>query len=400
MTIPSQLIRSSGKSVEMNRIYFDNAATTRPAKEALDSMRPYFNEMYGNPSSAYEFGQRSREAIDKARDIIAHTLNARSSEIFFTSGGTESDNWALISAMERAEKKTGHKGHLITTAIEHPAVLNTANYLKDRGFDITIIPVNSLGLVDPDDIKAAIRPDTVLISVMMANNETGTVEPVSEIGRIAHEYGIIFHTDAVQSYGHIPVDVKAMNIDMLSASSHKFNGPMGAGFLYINTMTSMTAFIHGGSQERNRRAGTENVPGIVGTGAAAKFSCENMEAFSKSISEIRDHIVMRVMNEINGAHFNGDKEKRLPGNINFSFEGIDGESLVIALDLMGIDASGGSACSAGSHDPSHVLTAMGLDRTLAAGALRFSLGYENTMEEADRACDALKSCIERLRKNG
>lgn len=381
----------------MERIYYDNAATTRLSDKALASMMPYLTDNFGNASSAYEFGMKSREAIDKSRDTIAKLINARPSEIYFTSGGTESDNWALIRTAEHFEEKTGKKGHIITTAIEHPAILNTCAYLEKRGFEVTYIKPEKSGLIDPRKIKDAIKENTVLISVMLVNNEIGTIEPVAEIGKIAHKNNIIFHTDAVQAFGHLPINVSAMNIDLLSASAHKFNGPLGVGFLYINTGITLPSLIHGGSQERNRRAGTENVPGLVGMAAAAVESVSKINENREKIIKIRDHIIDRVLKVIPDAKLNGNIENRIYSNVNIGFKNIDGESLIIALDMAGLDASSGSACSAMSHDPSHVLTAIGLNSEEAGSAVRFTLGSENTMEESDRAVDILKTCVERLR---
>lgn len=379
----------------MNRIvYLDNAATTRTAPEVVEAMVPYFSELYGNPSSVYSFASQNKDAIVRQREIIADILGAKSNEIYFTAGGTEADNWALKAAAE-AYKNKGN--HIITTKIEHHAILHTGEYLKQRGFEVTYLDVDKDGLVDPADVEAAIRPETILLSVMFANNEIGTIEPIKEIGAIAHEKGILFHTDAVQAFGQIPIDVDECHIDMLSASGHKLNGPKGIGFLYIRKGVKIRSFVHGGAQERKRRAGTENVPGIIGLGTAADRAASTMEARTGKEKELRDYLIDRVLSEIPYTKLNGHREKRLPNNANFSFRFIEGESLLIMLDMKGICASSGSACTSGSLDPSHVLLAIGLPHEIAHGSLRLTLSEETTKEELDYVVDALKEIVAKLR---
>lgn len=375
-------------------IYLDNAATTRVAPEVLESLLPYMAENYGNPSSIYQLGAASRRAVSGAREAVAELIGADAEEIYFTAGGSEADNWALKATAEAY----GNKGrHIITTKIEHHAVLHTCRYLERQGFEITYLDVDRDGLVDPDAVRAAIRPDTILISVMSANNEIGTIEPIAEIGGIARERGIVFHTDAVQAFGQIPIDVKEMKIDMLSASAHKLNGPKGVGCLYIRKGLKIGSFIHGGAQERNRRAGTENVPGIVGFGTAAARAGRIMEEKSGRERELRDYLIARIEKEVPYCRLNGHREKRLPGNVNFSFFFIEGESLLIRLDMEGICASSGSACTSGSLDPSHVLLAIGLKHEEAHGSLRLSLSEENTKEELDAVVEAVKKNVSLLR---
>lgn len=376
-------------------IYFDNAATTRMRKEAVDAMLPYFTEHYGNPSSIYSIAQRSKAAITESREKIARIIGADPSEIYFTAGGTESDNWALKAAFDAYQSKGNH---IITTKIEHHAILHTCEYLeKTRGARISYIDVDANGIVDLKALEEAITPETILISVMFANNEIGTIQPVKEIGEIARAHGVFFHTDAVQAFGQVPINVDEMNIDMLSSSSHKINGPKGIGFLYIRKGVKIRSFIHGGAQERKRRAGTENVPGIVGYGAAAELAAATMEERTASEIAIRDHIIERISAEIPECRLNGDRKKRLPNNVNFSFEFIEGESMLIMLDGKGICASSGSACTSGSLDPSHVLLAIGLPHEIAHGSLRVTLGIDSTMEDADIMVDELKKIIETLR---
>lgn len=376
-------------------IYLDNAATTRTSPQVVKAMLPYFTEKYGNASSIYQMGAESKQAITRSRDIIAESLHAKPEEIYFTAGGSESDNWALIAAAE----SYGEKGkHIITSKIEHHAILHTCQYLEKRGYEITYIDVDEDGMIKLEDLKKAIRPDTILISVMYANNEIGTIQPIAEIGRIARENGILFHTDAVQAYGHVPIDVDELSIDMLSASGHKFNGPKGVGFLYIRKGVKIRAFIHGGAQERKRRAGTENVPGIVGLGAAAECAFAQMDERIGKVSKLRDYLIERIEKEIPYCRLNGDRIKRLPNNVNFSFRFIEGESLLIMLDMKGICASSGSACTSGSLDPSHVLLAIGLPHEIAHGSLRLTLSEENTMEEMDYVIDAIKEVVDRLRQ--
>ncbi len=376
-------------------IYLDNAATTKTAPEVVEAMLPYFGEAYGNPSAIYSLGSAGKKAVNEARRAIASVINARQEEIYFTAGGTEADNWALKAAAESYREKGRH---IITTKLEHHAVLHTCRYLEKKGYEVTYLDVDADGLVDVDVLKAAIRPDTILISVMFANNEIGTIEPVGEIGAIARERGILFHTDAVQAFGQVPVDVEELNVDMLSASAHKVNGPKGVGMLYIRTGLKLRSFIHGGAQERNRRAGTENVPGIVGFGAAAARAMRLMEDKGKKERELRDYLIQNIEKQVPYCRLNGHRERRLPGNVNFSFRFIEGESLLIMLDMKGICASSGSACTSGSLDPSHVLLAIGLKHEEAHGSLRMTLSEENTKEELDEVVEALKAIVSRLRE--
>ena len=377
------------------RIYLDNAATTKTSKEVVDAMLPYFTEDYGNPSSIYEIGQRSKEAITKAREQIAQVIGAKTEEIYFTAGGSESDNWALKAAFEAY---SGKGNHIITTKSEHHAILHTCEYLEKQGARITYLDVDENGLVDLEELQKAICPETILISVMFANNEIGTIEPVKEIGMIAKEHGVLFHTDAVQAFGQVPIDVDEMNIDMLSSSAHKINGPKGIGFLYIRKGVKIRSFVHGGAQERKRRAGTENVPGIVGYGVAAKRAAESMEERTKKERELRDYLIERVLKEIPYVKLNGDPVKRLPNNMNFSFRFIEGESLLIMLDMKGIAGSSGSACTSGSLDPSHVLLAIGLPHEIAHGSLRLTLGEDITKEDLDYTLEQIKEIVGRLRE--
>lgn len=375
-------------------IYLDNAATTKVNKKVLESMMPYFSEIYCNPSAAYSFATKGRIAIEEARNHAAKLIGASDMEIYFTSGGSESDNWAIKAVAESFSDKGKH---IITTKIEHHAVLHTCEYLERHGFDITYLNVDSDGKVRLDELKKSIREDTILISVMTANNEIGTIQPVAEIGKIAHEKGILFHTDAVQAYGHIPINVDEMNIDLLSASGHKFNGPKGVGIMYIRKGVKIRSFIHGGSQERGRRAGTYNVPGIAGLGTAAKLAMENMTKRAEKEKELRDYFIDRISAEIPYTVLNGHREDRLPNNINFCFRFVEGESVLIMLDQAGICASSGSACTSGAIDPSHVLRAIGLSDEMAHESLRFTLSYENTKEEIDTVVGELKRIVERLR---
>ena len=375
-------------------IYLDNAATTQVYPEVLEAMTPFFTEYYGNPSSIYTFAGKASEAVNKARGILAQGINARADEIYFTGGGSESDNWALKATAEAYQDKGKH---IITTKIEHHAILHTCEYLEKKGFEVTYLDVDEYGTVKPDELKKAIRPDTILISVMTANNEIGTIQPIAEIGAIAKEHGILFHTDAVQAFGHIPIDVEAMHIDMLSASGHKLNGPKGVGLMYIRKGVKIRSFIHGGAQERQRRAGTHNVPGIVGFGKAAELAFADMDKRIAYEIKLRDHLIERVLNEIPYARLNGEREKRLPNNANFCFRFIEGESMLILLDQQKICASSGSACTSGSLDPSHVLLAIGLPHEIAHGSLRITLSEKTTKEEIDFTVDRLKEIIERLR---
>ncbi|MFR3387108.1 MAG: cysteine desulfurase NifS [Lachnospiraceae bacterium] len=375
-------------------LYLDNAATTKTAPEVLEAMLPYFTEKFGNPSSVYTFAAGNKEVVDVQRDRIATTLGAKSNEIYFTAGGSEADNWALKATAEAYRDKGNH---IITTKIEHHAILHTAQYLEKNGYEVTYLDVDEDGKVRLEDLKKAIRPETILISVMFANNEIGTIEPIKEIGQIAHERGILFHTDAVQAYGQLPINVDECQIDMLSASGHKLNGPKGIGFLYIRKGVKIRSFIHGGAQERKRRAGTENVPGIVGMGTAAKRAADTREERTANEVEVRDYLIDRVLKEIPYSRLNGHRTDRLPNNANFSFRFIEGESLLIMLDGKGICASSGSACTSGSLDPSHVLLAIGLPHEIAHGSLRLTINEEITKEDIDYVVENLKAIIERLR---
>lgn len=375
-------------------IYLDHAATTPMAPEVLEMMLPYLQNSYGNPGGIYQLSAAAKKAVNGTRQRIADSLGAERSEIYFTSGGTESDNWALIGVAEAY----GEKGkHIITSCVEHHAVLHTCRYLEKRGFEVTYVGVDEYGIVDLKKLKAAIRPDTILISVMFANNEVGTVQPIEEIGQLAKEKGILFHTDAVQAYGHIPVDVEKYHIDLLSASGHKLSGPKGIGFLYIRKNVKIHSFMHGGAQERGRRAGTENVPGIVGLGAAVQLAMEQMEKRAEKERELSGYLSRRILEEIPLAYLNGHAQKRLANNVNFSFDFVEGESLLILLDQNGICASAGSACTTGATDPSHVLLAMGISKERARGALRMTLSADNTKEEMDEVVENIKSIVERLR---
>ena len=379
----------------MNKvIYLDNAATTKVAGEVVEAMLPYFTENYGNPSSVYSFASKNKEAITMQREIIADALGAKANEIYFTAGGSESDNWALKATAE-AYKDKGN--HIITTKIEHHAILHTAEYLEKNGFEVTYLDVDENGMVRLEDLKAAIRPTTILISVMFANNEIGTIEPIKEIGAIAKEHGILFHTDAVQAFGQVSINVDECNVDMLSASGHKLNGPKGIGFLYIRKGVKIRSFVHGGGQERKRRAGTENVPGIVGIGTATARAIRTMEERTKKEAELRDYLISRVLAEVPYTKLNGHPERRLPNNANFSFRFIEGESLLIMLDMKGICASSGSACTSGSLDPSHVLLAIGLPHEIAHGSLRLTLSEETTKEEIDYVVESIKEIVTKLR---
>ena len=376
-------------------IYLDNAATTKTRPEVVEAMLPYFTESYGNPSSVYTFSAKSKEAVTKAREIIADSLGVKSNEIYFTAGGSEADNWALVAAAEAYEAKGKH---IITSKIEHHAILHTCEYLEKRGYEVTYLDVDENGVVKLDELKKAIRPDTILISIMFANNEIGTIEPIKEIGAIAKEHGILFHTDAVQAYGHVPISADEYNIDMLSASGHKINGPKGIGFLYIRKGVKIRSFIHGGAQERRRRAGTENVPGIVGFGKAVQLAMDEMEERTKKEVEMREYLMEKVLREVPFTRINGSRNSRLPNNINFAFQFIEGESLLIKLDMAGICGSSGSACTSGSLDPSHVLLAIGLPHEIAHGSLRLTLSEENTMEEMDITADKIKEIVAYLRE--
>ena len=375
-------------------IYLDNAATTRTAPEVVETMLPYFTEYYGNAGSIYGLAGESRKALLRARETIAGTLGAEANEIYFTAGGSESDNWALKAVFEAWQDKGRH---IITSRIEHHAVLHTCEYLEKMGARVTYLDVDSEGLVDPGQLERAIRPDTILLSVMAANNEVGTIQPVKEIGEIAAAHGILFHTDAVQAYGHLPLAVQECHIDLLSASAHKFNGPKGAGFLYVGKKAGIRSFIHGGQQERGRRAGTENVPGIVGMAAAVRRAHEHMEERAQKERMLRDYLIGRIEAEIPDVALNGHRTRRLPNNVNFSFADMEGETMLIMLDMAQICASAGSACTSGAVDPSHVLLAMGLSKERARGSLRLTLSEENTREELDTVVEELARIVARVR---
>lgn len=375
-------------------VYLDHAATTPARPEVVEAMLPYFTEKFWNPSSVYSPAAENKQAIDQCRELIGSTLGTEGKNIYFTAGGSESDNWALKAAAEAYETKGKH---IITSKIEHHAILHTCDYLESRGFEITYIDVDENGILKLDQLEKAIRPDTILISVMFANNEIGTIQPVKEIGEIAKKHGVIFHTDAVQAYGQIPINVDEYGIDMLSASGHKLNGPKGIGFLYIRQGLKLRSFIHGGAQERKRRAGTENVSGIIGLGKAVEIAFDTMEERTSKEKEVRDYAIDRILAEIPYCRLNGDRKKRLPNNINISFQFIEGESLLIILDMAGICASSGSACTSGSLDPSHVLLAIGLPHEIAHGSLRMTLGEETTKEDMDYVIDQLKEIVNKLR---
>ena len=375
-------------------IYLDNAATTKTRPEVVEAMLPYFTEQYGNPSSVYDFSSGPKKAIAHARETIAKALGAKTNEIYSTAGGTETDNRALVATAEAYRTKGNH---IITSKIEHHAILHTCEYLEKRGFEVTYLDVDENGVVKLEELKKAIRPETILISIMFANNEIGTIEPVRQIGAIAKEHGILFHTDAVQAFGHVPIDVDECGIDMLSASGHKFNGPKGIGFLYIRTGVKSRSFIHGGAQERKRRGGTENTPGIVGLGKACELAMASMEERTRKERELRDYLIARVMKEIPYTRLNGHPTERLSNNANFAFQFIEGESLLIMLDMDGICGSSGSACTSGSLDPSHVLLAIGLPHEIAHGSLRLTLNEEITKDQIDYTVESIKKIVERLR---
>lgn len=375
-------------------VYLDNAATTKTSPKVVEAMLPYFSENYGNPSSIYSIGGTAKLAVDEARAAVAKSIGAKPEEIYFTAGGSESDNWAIKMVAENLSKKGRH---IITSAIEHHAVLHTCEYLEKQGYEVTYVGVDEDGIIKLDELEAAIRPDTILITVMAANNEIGTLQPIREIGAVAKKHGVLFHTDAVQAFGHCPINVDEDNIDMLSASGHKINGPKGVGFLYVRKGVRLTNLIHGGQQERGRRAGTENVPGIVGLGAAANEAVEKMEARAVYEAKLRDYMIERILKEIPYCRLNGHLSKRLPNNVNVSIRFIEGEALLMMLDMKGICASSGSACTSGSLDPSHVLLAIGLPHAIAHGSLRMSLSDETTKEDVDYTVDALKKIVERLR---
>lgn len=376
------------------RIYLDNAATTHLSERVLQEMMPYLTEHFGNPSGIYDVASEAQSALLQARREIASALQCEPQNIYFTSGGTEADNWALIAI---AENYANQGKHIITTKIEHHAILNTCSYLEKRGYEITYLDVDEQGFVNMNQLRQTLRPDTILVSVMMANNEIGTLQPIKEISRLLHSHPALFHTDAVQAFGHIPIAVKQLGVDLLSASSHKFHGPKGAGFLYVDEHVKMTSFLHGGKQERGLRAGTENVPALVGMGKAAIFAHENQQEKQQAICRLRDYMIHRIETEINYCHLNGPRKKRLSNNVNFSFQFVDGETLVILLDMEGICASAGSACTAGQAVASHVIKATGVPDDLARGTVRFSLDEKTTKEEVDETVDILKKILDKNR---
>ncbi|MBZ4671595.1 MAG: iscS [Oscillospiraceae bacterium] len=379
----------------MNRvIYADNAATTRVSKRVLDAMMPYFAENYGNASSIYSIGRNAKKALEDARERIAKVLGAEPSEIYFTSGGSESDNWAIRGTAERLGAKG--KKHIVTSAFEHHAVLHVCEYLEKNGYEVTYVPVNANGIINPEDVRKAIRPDTALVTIMYANNEIGTIQPIGEIAKICHEAGVLFHTDAVQAIGNVPINVKEQDIDMLSLSGHKIHAQKGIGVLYVKKGILIPNLIFGGGQERGKRAGTENIPAIVGLAEAMEAAVENIPAKVEKVSKMRDRLIDGIL-KIPRTRLNGDREKRLCGNVNVSIEGIEGESLLLMLDMKGICASSGSACTSGSLDPSHVLLALGLKHEVAHGSLRLSISEENTDEEIDYILEVIPQIVEKLR---
>ena len=376
------------------KIYLDNAATTKTRPEVVEAMLPYFTEKFGNPSSVYEFATQNKKAVDEARETIAKALRAETSDIYFTAGGSESDNWALKATAEAYASKGNH---IITSKIEHHAILNSCEDLQKHGFEVTYVDVDENGVIKLEELKKAIRPTTILISVMFANNEIGTMQPIKEIGEIAKAHNILFHTDAVQAFGQVDIDVNELNIDMLSASGHKLNGPKGIGFLYIRKGLKLKSFVHGGGQERHRRAGTENVPAIVGLGKAVEMAMDTMEERQKKELALRDMLIKRLLAEVPYVRLNGHRTKRLPNNANLSFQFIEGESLLIMLDMQNICASSGSACTSGSLDPSHVLLAIGLPHEIAHGSLRLTLSEETTEDEIDYVIGKIKEIVDKLR---
>ncbi|WP_374058609.1 cysteine desulfurase NifS [Alkalibacter rhizosphaerae] len=378
----------------MQRRYFDYAATTPLDKEVLAAMIPHLEENFGNPSSVYSYGREAKKAIDEARDKVAHAIGADPKEVYFTSGGTESDNWAIIGTAY-AKKKKGN--HIITTSVEHHAVLHTCKYLEKQGFEVTYLPVDEYGMVDPKTVEENIKDNTILISVMFANNEIGTIQPIAEIGKIAKDRGVLFHTDAVQALGSVKIDVNELNVDLLSISSHKIYGPKGIGALYIRKGVKIDNLIHGGGQEKKKRAGTENTPAIVGFAKACELAVENLESYAQRSAKLRDRLIHGILESIPEVRLNGHPTQRLPGNVNVSIKYIEGESILLSLDLIGIAASSGSACTSGALDPSHVLLAIGLSHEIAHGSLRFSIGKYTTDEEVDFVLEKLPTIIQRLR---
>lgn len=379
---------------EKKIIYLDNAATTRMREEVLNEMIPYFSENYGNASSIYSVGREAKAVLDEKRAVIANILGAKDNEIFFTGGGSEADNWAIKGI---AFSNRGKGNHIITTKIEHHAVLHTCQYLEKQGFEVTYLPVDENGFIKLEDLENAIRPTTILISVMFANNEIGTIMPIKEIGKIAKQHKIYFHTDAVQAVGHIPIDLSDLDVDLMSFSGHKFCGPKGVGCLYIKRGVKIDPLIHGGAQERGKRASTENIAGIVGMAKALELAAKDMKEETDRILELREKLINGIFEKIPYVKLNGDREKRLPSNVNFSIRYIEGESLLLMLDMMGICASSGSACTSGSLDPSHVLLAIGLPHEIAHGSLRLSIGRETTNEDVDKVLEVLPGIVERLR---
>lgn len=375
-------------------IYLDNAATTATRPQVLEAMLPYFGEYYGNAASIYRFAGKSTKAVDEARRTVADALGAKKGEIYFTGGGSESDNWAL-KATAFAKKEEGK--HIITSKIEHHAILHTCQFLEQNGFEVTYLDVDENGLVQPEKLEQAIREDTILVSIMFANNEIGTIQPIAELARIAHKHGALFHTDAVQAFCHVPIDVNELEIDMLSASGHKFGGPKGVGIMYLRDTVKIGSFIHGGAQERGKRAGTHNTPGIVGFAKAVELATANMEERARKETELRDYLIDGILAKVPYTRLNGHRTKRLSNNANFSFRFIEGESLLILLDQHGICGSSGSACTSGSLDPSHVLLAIGLPHEIAHGSLRLTLSAETTKEEIDYTIETVAKIVERLR---
>ena len=379
----------------MNRIYLDNAATTQLDEVVLEQMLPWLRERYGNASSVYQTGREARKAVEEARRQVARALNCTASEVFFTGSGTESDNWAIKGAAWAHQDKGRH---IVSTMIEHHAVLHTLHALEKQGFSVTYVPVNEFGRVSPEDIRDAMRDDTILVSVMAANNEIGTLQPIAQIGQIAKAQGVLFHTDAVQAVGAVPVDVENWQVDLLSLSAHKFHGPKGAGALYVRKGVRLEPLLHGGAQERNRRAGTENLPGIVGLGKAIELACEDIEGKAQAVTELRDMLIAGILANIPQVRLNGDPVHRLPNNVNISVRFVEGEALLLRLDLAGIAASSGSACTSGSLDPSHVLLAIGLPHEIAHGSLRLSLSKRTTREEIEEVLRVLGEVVRKLRE--